>query len=89
MVHQYSEFSQMIDIPVVVHGTKIPKGRLVLEGKETLKENFADNLGLRAAFQAYKKLPLRFKKNLVPGLKNFSDEQLFFLSYAQVSLKIS
>lgn len=51
----------------------------------TLKEDFGDNLGLKAAFSAYQSLSsTEKKKNLIPELKEFTDQQLFFLAFGQV-----
>ncbi|CAG8439767.1 12094_t:CDS:10 [Ambispora leptoticha] len=68
-----------------------PKGLPVnLNGKLTLGENLADNGGLRAAYYAwlanYKADPdQKIHKNyLLPGLKNFTREQLFYVSFARV-----
>lgn len=60
-----------------------------MNGVTTLGENIADNGGLRQAFQAYKNY---VQKNgpepRLPGLKQFSPEQLFFLGFATVSFYI-
>lgn len=56
-----------------------------LDGIRTLRENVADNGGARIAFNALKKrlsLSNTSELNLV-GLGSFSNEKLFFLSYAQ------
>ncbi|KAK4210502.1 putative metalloendopeptidase [Rhypophila decipiens] len=71
-VDQYANFS----IPG-------PDGkRLHVNGKLTLGENIADAGGLSASFQAWK-IRAKEKANAhLPGLSNFSQEQLFFVSYA-------
>ena len=54
-----------------------------LNGKQTLGENIADNGGLKAAFHAYRNL--KTKDSYLPGV-NVTHDQLFFISFAQVSL---
>lgn len=61
-----------------------------MNGVDTQGENLADNGGLRMAFKAYKNY---LAKNgdrddpLLPGrLSSFTSEQLFFMSFASVSL---
>ncbi|CAD5217707.1 unnamed protein product [Bursaphelenchus okinawaensis] len=46
-----------------------------VDGKRTLSENAADLAGLKVTYQAYKSVNKNRK------IKNFTDEQLFFLSY--------
>ncbi|CAC5413370.1 MMEL1 [Mytilus coruscus] len=56
----------------------------VTNGNKTLNENLCDNLGVRAAFYAYKKF--KHDRNIsekVPGLP-FTDDQLFFINMARV-----
>lgn len=54
-----------------------------VNGINTQGENIADNGGLREAYRAYQRLTI---KNLLslPGLSDYSQEQLFFLGFAQV-----
>lgn len=55
-----------------------------VNGNTTIGENIADNGGLKAAFHAYK----RYTENRdlpLPGL-NLTQDQIFFLSFAQVKL---
>ncbi|XP_058947428.2 endothelin-converting enzyme homolog [Pocillopora verrucosa] len=57
-----------------------------LKGDQTLGENIADNAGIKQAFQAYqnwKKRRGRPEPNL-PGMKDFTNEQIFFLGFAQI-----
>lgn len=60
----------------------------LLDGKQTLMENIADNGGLKEAYAAFQ---LNLKRNtedsnqVLPGL-NFTAEQLFFVSHAKVSV---
>ncbi|XP_019873240.1 neprilysin-4 [Aethina tumida] len=59
--------------------------KLRVDGFKTQGENIADNGGIRIAFKAYKRE--RFyssSNNRLPGLLEFTPEQLFFLGYAQV-----
>lgn len=57
-------------------------GKLVhINGRLTLGENIADAGGLNAAFAAWKKHEAQYPSQLLPGLHNFSKEQLFFMSY--------
>ena len=71
-VHQYHEFT----VPN-------PKGQpLHVNGRLTLGENIADSGGVNAAFAAWKAAEKIKPGQLLPGLHNFSKEQLFFISYA-------
>ncbi|XP_053313249.1 phosphate-regulating neutral endopeptidase PHEX [Spea bombifrons] len=60
---------------------------LHVKGTKTLAENIADNGGMREAFRAYRKWISEMRSGkeelLLPGLK-FTNNQLFFLSYAHV-----
>ncbi|KAJ7382376.1 hypothetical protein OS493_035437 [Desmophyllum pertusum] len=65
---QYSEFD--------VYGQKI-------NGNQTLNENIADNGGIKLAFNAYKKLVEKEgTEGALPGL-GLTEEQLFFVGFAQ------
>ncbi|XP_067048926.1 endothelin-converting enzyme homolog isoform X4 [Acropora muricata] len=59
-----------------------------LKGSQTLGENIADNGGIKQAFQAYQNWKKRSRKGIpeppLPGLENFSNEQIFFLGFAQI-----
>eukprot|EP00092_Neocalanus_flemingeri_P065816 GFUD01080095.1.p1 GENE.GFUD01080095.1~~GFUD01080095.1.p1 ORF type:complete len:831 (-),score=230.51 GFUD01080095.1:109-2601(-) len=62
-----------------------------INGLQTLGENIADNGGLKAAFRAFTNLSDAGKNwsyGDLPGL-NMTDNQLFFLSFAQVWCDIS
>lgn len=57
-----------------------------VNGINTQGENIADNGGLREALRAYHKFRSRIPgEQLLPGLSQYSPEQLFFLGFAHVS----
>ncbi|KAK2167416.1 hypothetical protein LSH36_28g07049 [Paralvinella palmiformis] len=57
-----------------------------INGKTTLSENIADNVGLKTAYNAYKSWSAKasYRERPLPGL-NMTDEQMFFLSFSQIS----
>jgi endothelin-converting enzyme len=55
---------------------------LHVNGKLTLGENIADAGGLAAAFNAWKKRAAEKPNQDLPGLEYFTQEQLFFVNYA-------
>ena len=60
-----------------------PKGELLhVNGKLTLGENLADAGGLSASFLAWKAVDATDPAELLPGLQDFTKEQVFFMSYA-------
>ncbi|KAJ5594766.1 uncharacterized protein N7459_000974 [Penicillium hispanicum] len=70
-VDQYSKFT--------VEG---PEDKILhVNGRLTLGENIADAGGLTAAFHAWKKHDETKSDPHLPGLENFTKEQLFFISY--------
>ncbi|OQE20033.1 hypothetical protein PENSTE_c014G01737 [Penicillium steckii] len=71
-VDEYSEFT--VEGP----GNK----KLHVNGRLTLGENIADAGGIGASFHAWKKHDEAKPDLHLPGLSNFSKEQLFFVSYA-------
>lgn len=74
LVDQYSRF-------------KIPEEpNLYINGALTLDENFPDNGGLFEAFMAYKTFAPASQQKL-PGLEELSQDQLFFLGFANVLKK--
>lgn len=55
---------------------------LHVNGKLTLGENIADAGGLTAAFAAWKRREAANPGQSLPGLEEFSKEQLFFMAYS-------
>lgn len=53
-----------------------------VNGRLTLGENIADAGGISAAFAAWRKRAKETRNQDLPGLEHFSQEQLFFVSYA-------
>lgn len=87
--HTQKEFRKRADCFINQYGAmKDDRTGLYLNGNNTVGENIADNGGLREAYEAY---ALRRKESVVPeegmlpGFEDFSEEQLFFISYANVS----
>jgi len=57
-----------------------------VDGEFTLAENLADNGGLRESYNAYQTYSSRSgPEPKLPGFQDFTHEQLFFLSFANVS----
>ncbi|XP_043277428.1 neprilysin-11-like [Venturia canescens] len=52
------------------------------KSEHTLAENIADTVGIQAAFEAYKKLEKSGRSVRLEGLEDFTDDQLFFVSFA-------
>ncbi|CEF63708.1 Phosphate-regulating neutral endopeptidase [Strongyloides ratti] len=63
---------------------KIEEVGINLNGRLSLGENIADNSGLKTAYEAYSLWLSNSSSSepALPGLQNFSSEQLFFLAYA-------
>jgi len=56
-----------------------------VNGKNTQGENIADNGGVRESFRAYmKSIEVQGTEQRLPGLTQYTPEQLFFVSFAQV-----
>ena len=61
-----------------------------LNGVNTQGENIADNGGIHEAFRAYKhSVESEGEEPALPGLTQFTSEQMFFISNAQVWCEIS
>ncbi|KAL5244167.1 hypothetical protein ACI65C_011577 [Semiaphis heraclei] len=57
----------------------------IISGKKTLNENIADDGGLNVALQAYRKFVNdNGKEPKLPGLEEYINEQIYFLSFANV-----
>ncbi|KAL8728940.1 MAG: hypothetical protein Q9166_005035 [cf. Caloplaca sp. 2 TL-2023] len=56
-------------------------GTLHVNGRLTLGENIADAGGLSAAFHAWKQIEKEQPGQLLPGLQQFTKEQMFFITY--------
>ncbi len=75
LVNQYSNFSTL----------SLRKENVTLNGLKTIGENIPDNAGLLGAYKALKgSTILDSGMAQLEGLENFSDDQLFFLGFAQV-----
>lgn len=62
------------------------KPLLQLDGEITKNENIADSVGVEVAFAAFQKRKMMAgPQPKLPGLPDISDEELFFLSYVNVS----
>ena len=55
---------------------------LHVNGRLTLGENIADAGGLSASFAAWKQRELDHPAQLLPGFRDYTKEQVFFISYA-------
>jgi len=61
-----------------------------VDGIRTLDENIADVVGLKEAYLAYQRyVSKRGREPRLPGMEQYSQEQLFFLAYANVSRTIT
>lgn len=59
---------------------------ITLDGMLTLKENIPDNAGLLGAYRAYKQ-EIRKYSEVPKDLQVFTEDQLFFIGFAQVNKK--
>nr|XP_034190777.1 endothelin-converting enzyme homolog [Osmia lignaria] len=60
-------------------------------GKQTETENIADTMGLQAAFRAYQRRQRICEEPdpMLPGLENFSNEQLLFISFGNLWCEVA
>lgn len=80
-VNQYSNYSVTDDEENFVKTNT--KQTFNLKGSLTKREDIADNGGVKLSFNAFQKYVKNHQDPLLVGMKNFTPEQLFFLSYAQ------
>lgn len=59
-----------------------PTANMSLDGKRTLRKNIADNGGLNLALAAFRKLQRELPNATLPGLEDFTTDQIFFISFA-------
>ncbi|KAJ1522749.1 hypothetical protein ONE63_001906 [Megalurothrips usitatus] len=64
----------------------LPEVEMNVDGELTLGENIADNGGLHESVRAYRRYLARHRltEPLLPGMANYTHEQLLFLSYVHV-----
>jgi len=74
---QYSQYMLTKEDVPGTNGVKI-------DGANTANENIADNGGLQQAYWAFQKSLEKEDEELPESLKDFTNEQVFFLSYAQM-----
>ena len=59
-----------------------------LNGNQTLEENICDFASFQQTFSIYKSLP--FEENLqLPGLGNYTTDQIFYIQYAQLWCEVA
>jgi len=83
IIDQYSNYTvpELVDI--------LGEEDAHLNGKNTQGENIADNGGIHEAFRAYtRSVESLGKEPSLPGLTQFTSEQMFFISNAQVWCEI-
>lgn len=61
-----------------------------IDGAMTLGENIADNVGIQISYKAFKNLEKRIQSpTILPSLGLYTNEQIFFISFAHVWCEIS
>lgn len=88
--HLPSNVSSQIDCLIRQYDSyKDPETGIKNNGRNTLQGNIADNGSLKAVYTAYKKWILENgREKSLPAL-NFSNEQFFWISFAQLFCSIS
>jgi len=78
-IDQYNNYTVPELIPI------IGEENAHVNGQNTQGENIADNGGVRESFRAYKlSVDAQGPEPKLPGLLDYTPEQMFFISYAQV-----
>ncbi|CEF59415.1 Phosphate-regulating neutral endopeptidase [Strongyloides ratti] len=80
------EFKKRTKCIVDQYGSyEVPDTGLKINGILTQGENIADNGGIKGAFRAYKNYIKRLGHDepRIPGFEKYSNDQIFFMSYAQ------
>lgn len=55
-----------------------------LNGRKTIEEDIADNIGLKAAYDAYQSWRMKNREEVsLPKFEKYTPNQMFWLSYAQ------
>lgn len=79
------EFNEKKSCFINQYGNIVDPGmRAKINGENTVGENIADNGGVRLAFATHVRLSEDDYLQLLPGLQDFTPDQLFFISYALV-----
>jgi len=92
---EFDEFSQCFIDQYNGFYEEFEGKKYYINGKQTLNENLADNGGINRAYEAWKlsiennpeKALIRNMK--LPGLSDYTMEQLFYISYAQSNCKVN
>ncbi|PBC33753.1 Membrane metallo-endopeptidase [Apis cerana cerana] len=59
-----------------------------LNGYLTEDENMADSIGIQIAYSTYKKIAKQKPQTKLPGLENITNDELFFLSFANSNFNL-
>ncbi|XP_065287846.1 neprilysin-1-like [Dermacentor albipictus] len=79
------KFNEKKECFIKQYGSMVnPVTNETVHGENTVGENIADNGGVRVAFATYQRISESTGEQIIPGLENFSPEQIFFISYALV-----
>jgi membrane metallo-endopeptidase-like protein 1 len=85
-LHSRIGFKRMVDCVIRQYNrTCFPEVDMCIDGVQTQGENTADNGGIREAYNAYRLYVNKYgEEPPLPNLKQFSMDQIFFLSFANV-----